>query len=71
MISHLLEAAGTAVMLLTLPLVLELAVLTLASRLPRRRRAASASAAAIRLDVIIPANYEEALVATCVENLPA
>jgi cellulose synthase/poly-beta-1,6-N-acetylglucosamine synthase-like glycosyltransferase len=70
-ISHLLAFAGIAVMLLTLPLILELFVLTVASRLPKRRPAGSANAAAVRLAVIIPAHNEEALIATCVESLRA
>jgi cellulose synthase/poly-beta-1,6-N-acetylglucosamine synthase-like glycosyltransferase len=70
-ISHLLEAVGIAVMLLTVPLIFELFVLTVASRLPRRRRAASASHAAVRLAVIVPAHNEEALIPSCIESLRA
>jgi cellulose synthase/poly-beta-1,6-N-acetylglucosamine synthase-like glycosyltransferase len=70
-ISHLFEAIGIAVTLLTLPLVLELAVLTAASRLPKRPRVGSANAATVRLAVIIPAHNEESLIASCIESLRA
>ncbi len=58
-------------MLLTLPLVLELAVLTIASRLPKRRRANTASSDSVQLAVIIPAHNEETLIASCVNSMRA
>jgi cellulose synthase/poly-beta-1,6-N-acetylglucosamine synthase-like glycosyltransferase len=67
--SYVSEALGVALLLLTLPLVVELAVLTLASRFPKRNRAGSTTPAPVRLVVIIPAHNEEALIASCVESL--
>jgi cellulose synthase/poly-beta-1,6-N-acetylglucosamine synthase-like glycosyltransferase len=67
--SYVSEALGVALLLLTLPLVVELAVLTLASRFPKRNRAASTTPVPVRLAVIIPAHNEEALIASCVESL--
>jgi cellulose synthase/poly-beta-1,6-N-acetylglucosamine synthase-like glycosyltransferase len=69
MTSYFSEALGVALLLLTLPLVIELAVLTLASRFPERKRGGSAASAPIRLAVIIPAHNEEVLIASCVESL--
>jgi cellulose synthase/poly-beta-1,6-N-acetylglucosamine synthase-like glycosyltransferase len=62
--------AGTLV-LLTLPLVAELLVLTLASLLPKRTRANHTVSAPLHLAVIIPAHNEELLIASCVESLRA
>jgi cellulose synthase/poly-beta-1,6-N-acetylglucosamine synthase-like glycosyltransferase len=67
--SYVSEALGVALLLLTLPLVVELAVLTLASRFPKRNRAGSTTPVPVRLAVIIPAHNEEALIASCVESL--
>jgi cellulose synthase/poly-beta-1,6-N-acetylglucosamine synthase-like glycosyltransferase len=69
MTTYLYEPIGATLALLTLPLIVELAVLTLASRLPRRRRENSAGSAPIRLAVIIPAHNEEILVSSCIESL--
>lgn len=69
MSTYLSEPIGGAVVLLTLPLVVELAVLTLASRLPRRSRGNAGIAEPIELAVIIPAHNEERLIASCVESL--
>ena len=69
MTSYVSEALGVALLLLTLPLVVELAVLTLASRFPKRKRGGSATFAPIRLAVIVPAHNEEVLIASCVESL--
>jgi cellulose synthase/poly-beta-1,6-N-acetylglucosamine synthase-like glycosyltransferase len=64
------DVLGAALLLLTLPLVVELAVLTLASRFRQRNRSsAAATSSPIRLAVIIPAHNEEALIGTCVESL--
>jgi cellulose synthase/poly-beta-1,6-N-acetylglucosamine synthase-like glycosyltransferase len=67
--SYVSEALGVTLLLLTLPLLVELAVLTLACRFPKRNRAGSATSAAIRLAVIVPAHNEEVLIASCVESL--
>ena len=67
--SYVFEALGVTLLLLTLPLIVELAVLTLASRFPKRNRAGSTTSAPIRLAVIVPAHNEEALIASCVESL--
>jgi hypothetical protein len=71
MTTYLYEPIGAALALLTLPLVVELAVLTLASRLPRRNRLNSALSAPIHLAVIIPAHNEEVLIGSCIESLRA
>ncbi len=68
---YLSEALGTSLVLLTLPVVAELAVLTVASLLPRRTRSESASSEPLNLAVVIPAHNEELLVASCVESLRA
>jgi hypothetical protein len=62
MTTYLYEPMGAALALLTLPLLVELAVLTFASQLPRRTRESTASSAPIRLAVIIPAHNEESLI---------
>jgi cellulose synthase/poly-beta-1,6-N-acetylglucosamine synthase-like glycosyltransferase len=69
--TYLYELIGGVLFLLTLPLVLELAVLTLASRLPKRSPVNFPISAPIRLGVIIPAHNEEVLIAACVESLQA
>ena len=67
--AYLFEPVGAALALLTLPLVTELAVLTLASRLPKRSRKSSQGSTLIRLAVIIPAHNEEALIGSCIKSL--
>jgi len=62
--------AGTLV-LLTLPLIAELVVLTLASILPKRTPAHPAVSGPLHLAVIIPAHNEELLIPSCVESLRA
>jgi cellulose synthase/poly-beta-1,6-N-acetylglucosamine synthase-like glycosyltransferase len=69
MTHYLSEPVGGLVVLLTLPLVFELAALTLASYLPRRRRSKRAIHEPIALAVIIPAHNEENLIASCVRSL--
>ncbi len=69
MTSYISEPIAGALVLLTLPLIVELAVLTLASRLPKRRLENSANRSPIHLSVIIPAHNEEVLIASCVESL--
>jgi cellulose synthase/poly-beta-1,6-N-acetylglucosamine synthase-like glycosyltransferase len=67
--SYFSEALGVALLLLTLPLVVELAVLTLASCFPKRKGDGSSTSAPMSLAVIIPAHNEEVLIASCVESL--
>jgi cellulose synthase/poly-beta-1,6-N-acetylglucosamine synthase-like glycosyltransferase len=69
MTSYVSAALGVALLLLTLPLVVELAVLTLASRFPKRKRGGSATSTPFRLAVIIPAHNEEVLIGSCVGSL--
>jgi cellulose synthase/poly-beta-1,6-N-acetylglucosamine synthase-like glycosyltransferase len=69
MTPYLADPIGGALALLTLPLVVELAVLTLASRLPKRRRVGVPGAGPVRLAVIVPAHNEEVLIEACVESL--
>jgi cellulose synthase/poly-beta-1,6-N-acetylglucosamine synthase-like glycosyltransferase len=71
MTTYLSEPIGGLVVLLTLPLVVELTVLTLASCLPRRRTSRRSVQEPIRLAVIIPAHNEENLIGTCVKSLRA
>jgi cellulose synthase/poly-beta-1,6-N-acetylglucosamine synthase-like glycosyltransferase len=64
------DVLGAALLLLTLPLVTELAILTLASRFPNRNRSGSpVTFPPIRLAVVIPAHNEEVLIGSCVESL--
>lgn len=70
----LLDLLGCAVLALTLPLVLELLVLSLAARLPEvavpeQRPALPASANPMRLWAVIPAHNEEQLIHACVRSL--
>jgi cellulose synthase/poly-beta-1,6-N-acetylglucosamine synthase-like glycosyltransferase len=66
---YLTEPIGGAIAFFTLPLIVELAALTLASCLPKRSRVNPCTAAHIRLAVLIPAHNEEVLIASCVESL--
>jgi GTP:adenosylcobinamide-phosphate guanylyltransferase len=68
-IFHLLLAAiGAVLVALTLPLALELGVLSLAAAFPTRRQPAPPGSP-IRLAVVIPAHNEEKLIAQCVATL--
>lgn len=71
MTPNLADPVGGAIVLLTLPLIVELAILTIASRLPKRRRTNAASSQPVQLAVVIPAHDEEALIASCVKSLRA
>jgi cellulose synthase/poly-beta-1,6-N-acetylglucosamine synthase-like glycosyltransferase len=71
MTSYLSEPIAGTLVLLTLPLVAELVILTLASLLPKRTSAHSAVSAPLHLAVIIPAHNEELLIASCVKSLRA
>ena len=66
---YLTEPIGGAIALFTLPLIVELTALTLASCLPKRSPVNPSAAAPIRLAVLIPAHNEEVLIASCVESL--
>jgi cellulose synthase/poly-beta-1,6-N-acetylglucosamine synthase-like glycosyltransferase len=66
---YLTEPIGGAIAFFTLPLIVELAALTLASCLPKRGRVNPCIAAHIRLAVLIPAHNEEVLITSCVESL--
>jgi cellulose synthase/poly-beta-1,6-N-acetylglucosamine synthase-like glycosyltransferase len=63
------EVLGVSLLLLTLPLVVELAVLTLASRFTKRNCTSSGTFAPIHLAVVIPAHNEEVLIGSCIESL--
>lgn len=63
------EFIGIALAAATLPVVLELALLTPASLLPRRRARSTETHSRFRLAVVIPAHDEELLIARCVASL--
>jgi cellulose synthase/poly-beta-1,6-N-acetylglucosamine synthase-like glycosyltransferase len=64
--------AGIGLLLLTLPLFMELLLLSLAAAVPSRRRHAPAvPTPAIRLAVIIPAHNEQELIGQCVRSVLA
>src|SRR5271154_497909 len=69
--SFTFELIGLVLAAATLPVVLELALLTPACFLPRRGRGFGGSFPPNRLAVIIPAHNEEFLIARCVESLRA
>lgn len=71
--STLLWLAGGALLLATLPLVVELTTLTFAALLPSKRKRVQFNDGAdqIRMAVIVPAHNEEALVGRCVRSLKA
>jgi cellulose synthase/poly-beta-1,6-N-acetylglucosamine synthase-like glycosyltransferase len=71
MTSYVSEPIAGTLVLLTLPLVAELVVLTLASLLPKRTSTRSVDSAPLHLAVIIPAHNEELLIASCVKSLRA
>jgi cellulose synthase/poly-beta-1,6-N-acetylglucosamine synthase-like glycosyltransferase len=61
---------GAALAAITLPLVLELALVTLASLLPRRsKRSHKPPCAAFHLAVVVPAHNEERLISRCVQSI--
>ena len=66
----LLTALGVVLVAVTLPLVLELALVTLANLLPDRRQAAG-TGKQLKLAIIVPAHNEELLVAKSVASLRA
>ena len=64
LVLHVLEAA---LVLATLPLTVELLILSIAAALPQRKRSTAASG--FRLAVVIPAHNEQALIANCVSSI--
>ena len=68
MLHLLLLLAATVLFAVTLPLTVELLVLSVAAALPVRR-VAKRAATVFRLAVVIPAHNEETLIATCVRSL--
>lgn len=75
MMHLLLNICGAVLLIITLPLVLELATVTAANLLPARKRRRASSADSVPdtapLAVIVPAHNEELLVSRCVESLRA
>jgi cellulose synthase/poly-beta-1,6-N-acetylglucosamine synthase-like glycosyltransferase len=69
--TYILGFIGITLAVATLPVVLELALLTPAFFLPRRRSRSRSDASPIRLAVVIPAHNEEFLIARCVESVRA
>jgi hypothetical protein len=70
--THILDFFGILLAAATLPVILELALLTPAFFLPSRRSSSSvATSPAARLAVVVPAHNEEFLIARCVESLRA
>jgi hypothetical protein len=69
-LSQVLPVLGIVLVLATLPLVLELLVLSLAALLPaRRERAQSVGLEAFPITVLVPAHNEEALIGRCVRSV--
>jgi len=70
--THLLfTLAGAALLVVTLPLVLELFLVTSANLLPKRKLPKGAPGQPVRLAIIVPAHNEELLVAKSVASLRA
>jgi cellulose synthase/poly-beta-1,6-N-acetylglucosamine synthase-like glycosyltransferase len=69
MTSFLFAAVGVALIVVTLPVTLELAVLTAASFLPKRKVKSSTSPVGLNLAVIVPAHNEELLIARSVRSV--
>jgi cellulose synthase/poly-beta-1,6-N-acetylglucosamine synthase-like glycosyltransferase len=64
-----LTILGIALLVPTVPLLMELFVLTLAALFPPRPRAAVLAAEKTRLAILIPAHNEEQLIAACLASL--
>jgi cellulose synthase/poly-beta-1,6-N-acetylglucosamine synthase-like glycosyltransferase len=71
MVSSLFTALGVAVVAVTLPVTLELAAVTAAFFLPRRKDKPSTTPVDLDLAVIVPAHNEELLIARSVKSLVA
>jgi cellulose synthase/poly-beta-1,6-N-acetylglucosamine synthase-like glycosyltransferase len=71
MTTFLFAAVGVALIVVTLPVTLELAVVTAASFLPKRKVKSSTDAVELDLAVIVPAHNEELLIARSVRSLLA
>ena len=70
LMTHLLYLClGIVLVAVTLPLVLELALVTAASLLPGRKRRDEQAAEAYPLGIVIPAHNEEILVSRCVTSV--
>jgi cellulose synthase/poly-beta-1,6-N-acetylglucosamine synthase-like glycosyltransferase len=70
--THMLfTLAGVALVVVTLPLVLELFLVTLANLLPDRQLLKSGSGTSVKLAIIVPAHNEELLVGRSVASLRA
>lgn len=69
MVSILLITIGAALVAATLPVLLELTVVTAASVLPEPKRRRSGGSKGLRLATVIPAHDEEALIARTVESV--
>lgn len=63
------DLLAIVIAMVTLPVVLEVAGLTLASWLPRRASKVRAGSGPIQLAVIVPAHNEEGLISRCVASL--
>jgi cellulose synthase/poly-beta-1,6-N-acetylglucosamine synthase-like glycosyltransferase len=72
LLSQVLAALGIVLVLATLPLLLELSVLTLAAMLPAvRERGQGAGSEAFPITVLVPAHNEEALIGRCIRSVLA
>lgn len=71
MIHVLLMLLGACLLLVTLPLVVELSIVTVANLLPRSKPATATPGGSIALAIIVPAHNEEMLVSTSVASLLA
>lgn len=69
MMHLLITVAASLLLLASLPLVLELCVLSCASLLPQRRLAARGVDVKVRLAAILPAHNEQQLIATSIRSL--
>jgi cellulose synthase/poly-beta-1,6-N-acetylglucosamine synthase-like glycosyltransferase len=67
----LLSLAGAILLAVTLPLTLELLLLSGAAMLPSRRRRVTLAPPSFQLAAIVPAHNEAALIADCVQSLLA
>ena len=70
MLTLLLDLLGLALFLVSIPLVLELLILSLAALLPANA-APNSAPSTFRLHVIIPAHNEQSLIAACVRSVLA
>ena len=71
MLHALFAGIALALLLCTLPLLLEVLLLSVAALLPPRRQATPAAGEPCRLAVVVPAHNEAAGIQTCVRSLCA